>query len=42
MVTRKEDAIKRQFKGVDFDVLAIGQKSMVTKMNFEAGNNVRL
>ena len=40
MITKKEDAIKRQFKGVNFDVLAIGQKSMVTKMNFEVGNSV--
>ena len=40
MITKKENAIKRQFKGVDFDVLAIGQKSMVTKMNFEVGDIV--
>jgi len=40
MITKKEDALKRQFKGVNFDVLAIGQKSMVTKMNFEVGDFV--
>jgi quercetin dioxygenase-like cupin family protein len=40
MITKKENAIKRQFKGVDFDVLAIGQKSMVTKMNFKVGDIV--
>jgi len=40
MITKKENAIKRQFKGVNFDVLAIGQKSMVTKMNFEIGDSV--
>jgi quercetin dioxygenase-like cupin family protein len=40
MITKKENAVKRQFKGVDFDALAIGQKSMVTKMNFKAGDNV--
>ena len=40
MITKKGSAIKRQFTGVDFDVLAIGQKSMVTKMNFEVGNIV--
>ena len=40
MITKKENAVKRQFKGVDFDVLAIGQKSMVTKMNFEVGDIV--
>jgi len=40
MITKKENAKKRQFKGVDFDVLAIGQKSMVTKMNFKVGTLV--
>lgn len=40
MITKKENAIKRQFKGVDFDVLATGQKSMVTKMNFKIGDIV--
>ncbi len=40
MITKKENAIKRQFKGVDFDVLAVGQKSMVTKMNFKVGDLV--
>lgn len=40
MITKKEDALKRQFKGVSFDVLAIGQKSMVTKMNFDVGDVV--
>jgi quercetin dioxygenase-like cupin family protein len=40
LITKKENAIKRQFKGVDFDVLAIGQKSMVTKMNFKVGDIV--
>lgn len=40
MITKKENAVKRQFKGVNFDVLAVGEKSMVTKMNFEAGDNV--
>jgi len=40
MITKKENAIKRQFKGIDFDVLAIGQKSMVTRMNFETGDSI--
>ena len=40
MITKKENAIKRKFKGIDIDVLAIGQKSMVTKMNFEVGDIV--
>ena len=42
MVTKKENAINKQFKGVSFDVLAVGQKSMVTKMNYKAGDNVPL
>ena len=40
MITKKENAVKWQFMDVDFDVLAIGPKSMVTKMNFEAGDSV--
>jgi quercetin dioxygenase-like cupin family protein len=40
MITKKENAKKRHFKGVDFDVLAVGQKTMVTKMNFRVGDNV--
>lgn len=35
---RKEDAIKKTFKGVDLDSLAVGEKSMVTKMNYVTGN----
>jgi quercetin dioxygenase-like cupin family protein len=42
MITKKENAIKKQFKGVSFDVLAVGQKSMVTKMNYKIGDNVPL
>jgi quercetin dioxygenase-like cupin family protein len=40
MITKKANAIKRQFKGVKFDVLATGEKSMVTKMNYEVGDVV--
>ena len=32
MITKKENAIRKQFKVGLFDVLAVGQKSMVTKM----------
>lgn len=32
MIVRMEDAVHRQFLDVDFEVLAIGQESMVTKM----------
>lgn len=35
---RKEDALKRTFKGVNLDSLAVGEKSMVTKMNYVKGN----
>lgn len=34
-IVRKEDAVHRQFLGVDFEVLAIGQESMVTKMLYK-------
>lgn len=40
MVTKVTDARKKQFKGVDFDVLAVGEKSMVTKMNYKNGDCV--
>jgi quercetin dioxygenase-like cupin family protein len=42
MIVKKENAKNRQFKGVSFDVLAFGQKSMVTKMNYKVGNSVPL
>lgn len=38
MVTKKEDAKKRMFKGVSLDSLAVGEKSMVCKMNYVKGN----
>ncbi len=40
LIIKKENAVNRQFKGVSFDVLAIGQKSMVTKMKYKIGDNV--
>jgi quercetin dioxygenase-like cupin family protein len=40
MIIKNGKARKRQFKGVSFDVLAFGQKSMVTRMNYEVGNKV--
>jgi quercetin dioxygenase-like cupin family protein len=42
MITKSENAKKRAFKGVSFDVLAVGQKSMVTRMNYKVGDNVPL
>lgn len=38
IVVKKEDAKKRAFKGVNLDSLAVGEKSMVTKMNYVVGN----
>lgn len=38
MVIKKEEAKKRTFKGVSLDVLAVGEKSMVAKMNYIEGN----
>ena len=35
---RREDALKKTFKGVNLDYLAVGEKSMVTKMNYVKGN----
>lgn len=37
-VVKRADAKKRAFKGVDLDSLAVGEKSMVTKMNYVVGN----
>lgn len=37
-IVKKENALKRTFKGVNLDSLAVGEKSMVTKMNYVAGN----
>jgi quercetin dioxygenase-like cupin family protein len=34
-IVKKENAVKKQFLGVDFEILAIGKKSMVTKMLFK-------
>lgn len=42
MITKKENAKQRQFKGVSFDVLATGKKSMITKMNYKIGDKVPL
>jgi quercetin dioxygenase-like cupin family protein len=42
MITKNANAKHRQFKGVSFDVLAIGEKSMVTRMNYKIGDNVPL
>lgn len=38
IVVRKEEALKRVFKGVSLDSLAVGERSMVAKMNYAEGN----
>jgi len=38
IVVRKEDVLKKVFKGVSLDSLAVGEKSMVTKMNYVKGD----
>lgn len=40
MITKKSNTQKRNFKEVDFELLAYGQKSMITKMNYKIGDNV--
>ncbi|MBU3015594.1 cupin domain-containing protein [Poseidonibacter lekithochrous] len=40
MIVKKENATNKQFLGVDFVVLAIGEKSMVTKMLYKITDNV--
>jgi quercetin dioxygenase-like cupin family protein len=42
IVTKAADAQPREYSGVTFELLAVGEESMVTKMLYEAGNEVRL
>lgn len=37
-VVKKKEAVKKEFKGVMLDSLAVGEKSIVTKMNYVVGN----
>ncbi|GAA3746310.1 hypothetical protein GCM10022422_33300 [Flavobacterium ginsengisoli] len=39
-VVKKENAVSRQFLGVDFVVLSIGKDSMVTKMLYKSTDSV--
>ena len=34
MIVKSADSKKKEFLGISFDMLAVGEKSMVTKMNF--------
>lgn len=40
MIVKSKDAKRREFKGVSFEVLAVGDNSMVTKMNYKKGDKV--
>lgn len=40
MIVKSVDSKKREFKGVEFEVLASGDKSMLTKMNYKNGDKV--
>jgi quercetin dioxygenase-like cupin family protein len=42
MIVKKEEAKKRTFKGVSLDSLAVGEKSIVCKMNYVLGNYATL
>ncbi len=42
MIVKSKDTKQREFKGVSFEVLATGKKSMVTKMNYKIGDKVPL
>lgn len=41
MVTKAADAQPREYSGVNFELLAVGEETMVTKMLFEEGNEVQ-
>ena len=40
MIVKSTESKKRKFKGVNFELLSIGRKSMITKMNYTQGNKV--
>lgn len=40
MIVKSVDSKHREFMGVDFEVLAVGEKSMITKMNYKTGDKV--
>lgn len=40
MVTKANETKPREYSGVHFELLAVGEQTMVTKMHFEAGNEV--
>src|SRR5512140_2637798 len=40
MVVKSRDAKERRFKGITFDLLAVGDQIMLTRMKFRAGDVV--
>lgn len=40
MIIKSENGTRKEFKGVSFDVLAVGEKSMIARMNFKKTDNV--
>jgi len=40
MIVKSKNSKKRKFKGIHFEVLAMGNKSMVTKMLYKSGESV--
>ncbi len=40
MIVKSTESKKREFKGVDFELLSSGTKLMITKMNYKVGNKV--
>jgi quercetin dioxygenase-like cupin family protein len=42
MIVKLKESKQREFNGVNFEVLATGEKSMVTKMNYKVGDTVPL
>lgn len=40
MIVKKENTRQKQFKGVSFDILAVGEKTMITLMKYNMGDIV--
>jgi quercetin dioxygenase-like cupin family protein len=40
MIVKSKEAQQREFMGVSFDLFAVGEKSMVARMNYTADNFV--
>ncbi len=40
MIIKSDSTVEKEFKGVKFEVLAVGKKTMLTKMNYKTGDKV--